>query len=313
MNKIINYTVSKRNDDYTTKSITSRTNIEKNEHILDESNSYKCQVKNFKANVSLPIFTITPDDKIGMIMYGGDDTSITQTYIVLEDTPIYSVEDLVLLLGFAFIRLAGQNRIKNPSYTSPDYPVIIYNDEYGQYTLYIPTEFYSSPFITTFLFCNKLCDIFDFGYINFTSDETTIFNKSLSYIAFDATIKPVEMNQITSNYVLFANRRENDIPLTDIDSLVFVSNSVPVNGSIEHENKRVETQIIKQYKLSPQETVDGYVVYNHTMDDYYELISHYPLSRIEIELYARKNTGELIHIDLKQSESYSCDLEFVKI
>ena len=147
-NKIINYTVSKKNDSYIEKSITSRTNIEKNEHILDESNSYKCQVKSFKANVSLPIFTLTPDDKIGMVMYGGDDTSITQTYVVIEDTHFYNVDDLVLFLSFAFVRLAGQNRIKNPLYTSPDFPVIKYNDEYGHYTLYVPTDFFTSPFST---------------------------------------------------------------------------------------------------------------------------------------------------------------------
>jgi len=312
MNKIINYTVTKENLDVGQKSVTSRTNVEKNEHILNNANDYKCQIKSFKANVSIPLFTLTPDDKIGMVMSGAGDNSITETYIVTQPTDFYDMEHLSLLLRFAFDRLTTDNRAKNPSYTSVVDPNIIYNNEYGHYTLYIPTDFDSFPFSTIFLFCNKLCDIFDFGYMSYNSNETTIFNKSLTNVMFDAVIKPVEVNGVISNYRLYANRREDDLPLTDVDSLVFVSNSVPVNGSLEHENKRVETQIIKQYKLSPQETVDGYVVYNHTMDDYYELISHYPLSRIEIELYARKNNGDLIHIDLKHSESYSCDLEFVK-
>lgn len=313
MNKIINYTVFKKNESVTEKSITSRTNVEKNENILNEANSYKCQVKNFKADVSLPIFTLTPEDKIGMVLSGGGDGSITETHIVLEDTDFYNMDDFVSLLSSAFDRIATDNRSKNPTYTSVVDPVIIYNSEYGHYTLYIPNDFYSFPFSTTFLFCNKLCDILDFGYNIYENTETQTPYKAISNPTFDAVIKTVEINGIPSDYILLSNRRENDLPLTDMDSIVFVSNSVPVNGSLEHENKRIETQIIKQYKLSPQETVDGFVVYNHDMDDYYELISHYPLSRIEIELYARRSSGELIHIDLKQSEFYSCDLEFVKI
>jgi len=316
-NRIINYTVQKLNEQVHDETVDTRTSIEKNENILDQSNDYKVQVKSFKTNINLPILTIDETDKIAFVLTGDVDDTPVQVPLVTSKTDIYNIEELVLRMNLAFI--VGSNTVKsnNPTFASSLsdsilHPFIKYISEENSYAYLVPTEYNEAPYTFATYFTPKISRAIYFGYLD-TLFNSIIDSTNLEYNRLDTNSFDQIISAIGHTFFIYVNRDPEYKSLTDNDSIVVVAKSIPVNGSLEHEEKRIETQILKQYKLTSKECEFGNIVYNKTYDDYYELISHYPLSRIDIELFIRKDNGELIPVKMHSKDFYSIDIEFVKI
>lgn len=317
MNKIINYTVQKLNEEIDNDIVDTRTSIEKNENILDQSNQYNVQVKSFKTNINLPILTLDENDKIAFVLTGGVDTTPVEVSVVPSKREIYNIEDLVIQMNLALI--VGSNTIKsnNPAFASSLsasdlHPFIKYNSEVNSYAYLVPTEYNNAPYSFDTYMTPKISRAIYFGYLD-TLFNSIIDSTNREYYRIDRNVFDQVIQAVGHTFHIYVNRDPEYKSLTDNDSLVIVAKSIPVNGSLEHKQKRIETQILKQYKLTSKECEFGIIVYNGIKDDYYELISHYPLSRIDIELFIRKDTGELRPVRMHSKDYYSVDLEFVQI
>lgn len=317
MNKIINYTVQKLNEKVHDETIDTRTSIEKNENILDQSNDYKVQVKSFKTNINLPIITLDETDKVAFVLTGDVNTNPVQVSVVPSKTDIFNIEDLVYRMNLSMIVAVNILKSNNPTFASSLssndlHSFIRYNSEANSYAYLVPTEFNATPYGFATYFTPKLSRALYFGYLD-TIFNSIIDSTNLEYNRVDTNIFDQTIQSVGHTFFIYVNRDPEYRSLTDNDSLVVVAKSIPVNGSMEHKQKRIETQILKQYKLTSKECEFGNIVYNGIEDDYYELISHYPLSRIDIELFIRKDTGELLPVKMHSKDFYSVDLEFVKI
>ncbi len=317
MNKIINYTVQKLNEGFSNDIIDTRTSIEKNENILDQSNDYKVQVKSFKTNINLPIITLDENDRIAFVLTGDVDTTPVEVSVVPSKTDIYNIEQLVININLAMIVASNRIKSNNPTFASSLsasdlHPFIKYSSEINSYAYLVPTEYNAAPYSFDTYLTPKISRAIYFGYLE-TLFNSIIDSTNREYYRVDRNIFDQVIEVVGHTFRIYVNRDPEYKALTDNDSLVIVAKSVPVNGSLEHKEKRIETQILKQYKLTSKECEFGIIVYNGIKDDYYELISHYPLSRIDIELFIRKDTGELLPVKMHSKDFYSVDLEFVKI
>lgn len=310
-NRIINYTVNKKNDDYS-QIIDSRTSIEKNENILDTANEYNVQVKNFKLNVNLPLLSLTSEDTVAVLLTGDQNQSLFEKEVVINPTSFNEIEDLVLRINLALIVSTNTMRSNNPILSgSIVTPLILFNANLNRYVLIIPEDFNTSPLSFHVYFSPKIARVLQLGYLDSIFQQIPLVDKEYYRVESNSYDQTITIG--ADSFYIYSNRDPEYTALTDNDSLVIVAHSIPINGSLEHQNKRVETQILKQYKLTSSECINNTVLYNQSTPDYYELISHYPLSRIDIELYVRKVDGKLYPIELHSQDSYSVDLEFIKV
>lgn len=302
---IVNYHVKNFNDGYEKK--TTRTSIERNDTILVNTDEYKIQIKNYNVNMKLPLISLDDTYSIGLQLFGGSSTTTYFFPVSVAPETIESYSELKNLINEALGIVFTNIKAANPSFSGTLQPLISTDDD-GSFVFLIPENFQTSPFLLNVFFSSKLGNLFNFGFT--TENQTIAFQNQVVY---KLVTNPFDRQLSFGGNSFFAYLdHSNKKSCTDIDSILFVAHSVSVNGTLEHEQKRIETRIIKSINVNAHDITSGIITVNKTTNDYYQMISHYPLSRIDIELYMRKKNGDIIPIDFNPNESFSCDIEFIR-
>ena len=301
--EIVNYHLKNINTDNFSK--TTRTSIERNEHILERADEYLLQVKHFSVNIKIPLVKIDDNYQVGIKLTGGADSSIFFTPVSVSPQKIYSYNQLRDVLNIAFQNAFTNMKTQNPSYTSTASP-ILQNDDEGEFIFLVPTDLNTSPFSGEIFFSSALASLFNFGYKRET--ETIGSQSQIVYKLYTSnTDRLLDVGGVSFNtYYDYARKKG----CSDLDAIVFIAHSIPVSGTLEHEQKRIESRIIKTINVSPRDILTGRFIFNKNTQDLYQLISYYPMSRVDVELFIRRKDGKLVPMTFYPNESFSCDIEF---
>jgi hypothetical protein len=183
------------------------------------------------------------------------------------------------------------------------------NGDISFFTLNVPDSYYSTaapdPYSIAIFFdnnVNRALNIPSFPSKIFTDGDyhRVILDRN------DFTTKVV--NSITYYYV------NGSLPasFSDIDQIVLESKSIPLQNTLEGTQKDIETKILKIVRPSYKELNELRITREYTQEDYYSLISHYPLKQIDFEISIIRTSGEKEVLTLLPTNSLSCNIEFKK-
>mgnify|MGYP003627091367 CR=1 FL=1 len=304
----VNYSFNVKND--TTSVLRTQFSQNRVDEILVKPVDYEIQAKSFNLDLFGTYMIETSDMAVGVRAFGlpfgnPDETLFT---LPLPSIKVYNPKELVQIVNDQLEQLFGTLRADFPTLEGLTQPYMQFLEDKFYFSLAVPVGYWNltnaNPFSVQVYFNAKLNKALNmptspynsvylgdyWGLDTITDDFHTITNNSINY------------------YFTHGQPAQS---FSDIDEIIIQSTSIPIQNTLQGTQKDIETNILKIIRPNYEELQGMKITRDYYQDDFYSLISHYPLKQIDIEFYIVRG-GEKTQIDLFPTNVVSCNIEFKK-
>tara|TARA_R110002153_G_scaffold57757_4_gene158692 strand:+ start:4988 stop:5932 length:945 start_codon:yes stop_codon:yes gene_type:complete len=304
----INYTINVGNN--TSDPIRAEFSATRSVEVLTTPNEYEAQIKSFRIETNnLLLFSLDPNrHKIAMNLAGGGvDSSFFQE--AMSANPIYQPQQLLSYVNSKINSIMTSIRGVNPLFTGgvdSENPFLSWDANNQKFVLFVPD--YTASFSLGFSFSpalNKLLNI----------DTIFLKNAFLSTNELNYFLIQDELTAVTSGSFTYYTYRSQGVPegLSDIDSIVIQTSSIPVVPTLFGSTVDIENIILKVYKPSIVELFNEELIVNYSTDNYFSLNSHYPIKTMDIQFMIIRKGGSAEPMTLYPQNAFSAQLEFKRL
>ena len=304
----INYTINTGNN--TNDPIRAEFNATRSVEVLTNPNEYEVQIKSFRIETNnLLLFRLDPNrHQISMNLAGGgvDSSFFKQP---LSANPIYQPQQLLSYLNGSINTIMTSIRAVNPLFTGgvdSENPFFSWDANNQKFALFIPD--YSGTFSIGMSFSPALNKALNIDTI-FLKDAFLSPNESNYFLIQD------ELTAVPVGSFSYYTYRSQGTPegLSDIDSIVIQTSSIPVVPTLNGTTADIDNIILKVYKPSIRELFNEELIINYTTDNYFSLNSHYPLKTMDVQFIIARKGGSAEPMLLYPQNAFSAQIEFKKL